>query len=279
MDWSIENPIGVMQGRLLPKYKGRYQAHPVGYWQEEFPVAKEQGLDCIEFIFDYNEVEKNPLFYDGGLDEILAITESTGVKVTTICADYFMRAPLHSPSEVVVNESRVMLNKLIDSAQKLGVTDIVIPCVDDSALDEHSVVRLQSELVQTIDVLEQMNVNLSLETNLAPAPYFNLLEYCKSDKVTVNYDTGNSASLGYDPREEFSAYGARISDVHIKDRTYSGGSVLLGSGDTNFDVIFSELQRLGYHGPIIMQAYRNDEGVDIFKQQFGWIRSYLVALN
>ena len=30
------NQVGVMQGRLLPKYKGRYQAHPKDTWQDEF---------------------------------------------------------------------------------------------------------------------------------------------------------------------------------------------------------------------------------------------------
>ena len=63
----MKNPIGVMQGRLLPKYKGRYQAHPVGYWQDEFPKAAELGLDCIEFILDYNDAEQNPLDDSGGV--------------------------------------------------------------------------------------------------------------------------------------------------------------------------------------------------------------------
>jgi len=59
-----------MQGRLLPKYQGRYQAHPLGYWQEEFPKAAELGLDCIEFILDFNDAELNPLLRDDGPDEI-----------------------------------------------------------------------------------------------------------------------------------------------------------------------------------------------------------------
>ena len=63
----MKNQIGVMQGRLLPKYKGRYQAHPVGYWQDEFPKAAELGLDCIEFILDYNDAEQNPLDDSGGV--------------------------------------------------------------------------------------------------------------------------------------------------------------------------------------------------------------------
>jgi hypothetical protein len=46
----MRNKVGVMQGRLLLKYQGRYQAHPKDYWQEEFKSAKEIGLNCIEFI-------------------------------------------------------------------------------------------------------------------------------------------------------------------------------------------------------------------------------------
>ena len=26
--------LGIMQGRLLPKYKGQFQAHPKNYWQD-----------------------------------------------------------------------------------------------------------------------------------------------------------------------------------------------------------------------------------------------------
>ena len=90
----MNNPIGVMQGRLLPKYEGRYQAHPVAYWQVEFSKAAEFGLDCIEFILDYNDSEKNPLMTPDGCKEIKAVFARTGVKVLSVCADYFMEEPL-----------------------------------------------------------------------------------------------------------------------------------------------------------------------------------------
>ena len=38
-DFKMKNKIGVMQGRLVPKYQGRYQAFPIGMWQDEFKVA------------------------------------------------------------------------------------------------------------------------------------------------------------------------------------------------------------------------------------------------
>ena len=76
----MNNDIGVMQGRLLPKYKGRYQAHPLGYWQDEFYIAKDLGLDCIEFILDYENAELNPLIKEGGIDEIINVTKQPGVE-------------------------------------------------------------------------------------------------------------------------------------------------------------------------------------------------------
>jgi hypothetical protein len=38
---------------------------------------------------------------------------------------------------------------------------------------------------------------------------------------------------------------------------------------------FNKLFDLNYKGPFIMQAYRDDEGVEIFKQQLEWIKPYL----
>ena len=39
------NPIGIMQGRLLPPTRGRIQAFPVGSWREEFHSAAQIGVD------------------------------------------------------------------------------------------------------------------------------------------------------------------------------------------------------------------------------------------
>ena len=77
----MNNPLGVMQGRLLPKYQGRYQAHPVGYWADEFPRAAALGLDCIEFILDHNDAERNPLLSATGREAIRCVSAKTGVRV------------------------------------------------------------------------------------------------------------------------------------------------------------------------------------------------------
>ena len=267
----MNKKIGIMQGRLLPKYKNRYQAHPIGYWENEFPIASKLGLDSIEFIFDYNDIEKNPLLNTSGIKKILQVQNMTGVSVRSICADYFMEAPIHSNDNKVTDKSLNILEKLIVKSSLLKISDIVIPCLEKSSLKnknflDNFIVNIKS----VAKIAELNNVNLSLETDLEPIPFANLIDTVGSDNVTVNYDIGNSAALGYDPVEEINAYGEKITDLHIKDRLLDKGPVLLGSGDANIPKVFDLLSKYDYQGIIIFQAFRDDEGIEIFKKQLKW---------
>ncbi|XOV79309.1 MAG: sugar phosphate isomerase/epimerase family protein [Aestuariibacter sp.] len=276
MEKALDNPIGVMQGRLLPKYQGRYQAHPVGYWQNEFEIAAALGLDCIEFILDDNDIESHPLMTRSGLAEISEVIESSGVNIYSICADNFMVAPLHKGSDLSKQKALNTFEQLLQGAKTLGVSDIVIPCVDHTSLLE------SNECDAFIEVLRPMarsaqecRVRLSLETDLPPASFAALLASIGNDSVKVNYDIGNSAALGYDYREELTAYGSEISDIHVKDRLLGAGPVVLGTGNADIPGFFEVLKEYDYHGPIIMQAYRDDEGIEVFKKQLTWLRDIL----
>ncbi len=267
--------FGVMQGRLLPKLNGRYQAHPTGYWQDEFELASSFLLDVIEFIVDIDDIEKNPLMTIEGLNAINAEADRTKVRVESICADFLMDVPLHSVQSDNSKIAKCYLNRLVDSASSIGVTNIVIPCVDQSALrSSKDKSRLCDALYEMRPLLKDRNITLALETDLSPKSFKQLLQDIDNDEISVNYDIGNSAALGFNPIDEFTAYGDRITNVHIKDRTLNGGSVLLGSGNANFPLIFAELAAMDYSGLLIMQAYRDDEGVRLFSKQLEWIRPF-----
>lgn len=272
--------IGVMQGRLLPKYLGRYQAHPFGYWEDEFFIAENLYLDYIEFILDYDNAYSNPLLNLEGINKISDVIQKTGVDVKTVCADYFMKAPLHSSDKNISKLSIEIMRKLVSMCHKLGVSVIVLPCVDQSSLNsKEDKDRLVSVINSIINDFENANIFLSLETDLAPVPFAELLERFNSEIVTVNYDIGNSASLGFDPVEEFNTYGKLISDVHIKDRVLGGGPVMLGKGNADFDICIAKLNEIRYQGPYVMQAYRDEEGVNIFKNQLDWFLKKKEKIN
>ena len=70
-----------------------------------------------------------------------------------------------------------------------------------------------------------------------------------------------------------------MTDIHIKDRVLDGGSTVLGTGNADFERFFDKLKSFNYTGPFLMQAYRDDEGVSVFKEQLEWVKPYLEKLN
>lgn len=255
-----KNRIGIMQGRLLTRYKGRYQAFTPDNWKEEFSIAESMGFECIEFIYDYENFETSPLMAEEGIKEIQDISESTGVKVLSVCADFFMKNPLFDRDEEKRRQNIFHLERLIRQSSRVGVKDITVPFVDESSMsNERDREVAQNSLREVLPAAEESGVYLNLETDLSPRAFSSFLKEMNHPKVKVNYDIGNSASLGYDPEEELDLYGNYISVLHVKDRLYKGGSVKLGTGSAKFEAVFKKLKEVNFGGVIIMQAARAEE--------------------
>jgi len=253
--------IGIMQGRLLPPLGQRIQAFPEKEWAEEFSLVERAGLDAIEWIYELPGEENNPLASGEGIDRIKKLSEEHRVEVRSVCADYFMDRPFLRATSQEAAGRITLLCDLLEKCRQLPVSHVVLPFVDTSRIENDAEMFLVAELLQrALPAVEKTGVELHLETSLPPAKFSALLERIDHPMVKVNYDSGNSASLGFDPLEEFSAYGGRIGSVHIKDRLKGGGTVALGKGDTDFVSVFGGLKRAGYQGDFILQVARDVAG-------------------
>ena len=59
---------GVMQGRFTDKGGFYPQQFPWTNWEQEFFTAREYGVDCIEWMFNGERYEDNPIWTkDGGI--------------------------------------------------------------------------------------------------------------------------------------------------------------------------------------------------------------------
>ena len=119
---------------------------------------------------------------------------------------------------------------------------------------------------------------LNLETDLAPTQFLSLIKSINSPNIKVNYDSGNSASIGFDIEEEFAAYGDYISIFHIKDRLLNHGSVFLGQGDVNFKLMAQLLKQHPHIKKLTLQASRYDNYIDDINdvnKQLHFIKSVL----
>ena len=49
-----------------------------------------------------------------------------------------------------------------------------------------------------------------------------------------------------------------------------------GTGDFNYHEFVKSFNTINYNGPIIMQVFRDDEGLEIFKKQFEIINKQII---
>ncbi|OGJ60132.1 hypothetical protein A2881_01065 [Candidatus Peribacteria bacterium RIFCSPHIGHO2_01_FULL_55_13] len=260
--------LAVMQGRLSPPEDNRIQCFPRTSWRDEFPRAVEAGIPAIEWIDDTYGADINPLRTKEGIEELKALMDQHGVRIPSICADTFMEQPLVRCTEHERAERLKLLEHLFRQAKFLGAGHLGIPLLDNSALKNVEEIEVMAAaLLKVIPILEKLQMELHLETSLSPKEFPILLWKLPHPLIRVTYDTGNSASLGYDPHEEFSAYGNRIGSVHIKDRKRGGGTVKLGMGNTDFVAVAEELKRIEFKGLFTMQAARGETGNEVEQLQ------------
>lgn len=256
--------LAIMQGRLSPPEDHRIQCFPRASWRDEFPRAAKAGIPAIEWIDDAYGADINPLRSREGIGELRKLMDAFGITIPSICADIFMEEPLIRCSDGEREDRVQLLMHLLSQAQALGAQHIGIPLLDHSALKNvEEIHQLAHVLQRSVSTLEKTHMEVHLETSLSPEEYPLLLSMLPHPLFRVTYDTGNSASLGYDPHAEFAMYGDRIGSVHIKDRKRGGGTVMLGTGDTDFTTIANELKKRAFDGCITLQAARGNLGNEV----------------
>ena len=153
---------------------------------------------------------------------------------------------------------------LIDQAAELSIIYVVLPFVDASSL---STSAQQQGLITLMQVLgpkaAEIGLELHLETDLEPTLFKSILEAINHPSIKVNFDIGNSASLGFDPAKELTAISPFLGSVHVKDRMLGGNSVALGQGNANFPTCFSLIRKAGFSRHFVLQTARGKHGKEI----------------
>lgn len=268
--------IGIMQGRLSPLVNGKIQAFPWDTWEKEFEIAAKIGFDDIELIFESAKYKKHPIFTKDGRKKIELLSRSTGVNVNYVCSDYFMEIPFIRVSQDIRKNNIKILNRLIEHCSETGIKGIEIPFVDNSRIETEDEMVIVIECLQKcLLVAESHDVRLGLETSLKPDSFKRFIEKINHPYIEANYDTGNSASLGYNTEEELLKLGKYVHNIHIKDRILGGGTVPLGEGDVDFDLFFKTLNKISYNGSFILQTARGKDDIEVAKKYLRFVKQYI----
>jgi len=253
----ILNKLGIMGGRLVNSTNNLIQSFSHEFWKKEFELAKICGFNSIEWVFDDL---KNPILTDNGIVEINSLSKKNDISIDSVCADFFMTRKLFNTSSLDLEKNIEILKKLIDNSSKLGIKLVEIPLVDSSSMKTITQKNnLKNNIKKVLPIAEEKNIVINLETDLPPLEFKNYIESFDSDHLKVNYDVGNSTSLGYNIENELKILSKYITNIHIKDRLFNGPTVPLGKGNVDFDLFFKTLSTINYSGYLIIQGARENE--------------------
>lgn len=274
--------FGIMQGRLTPSNGRGIQFFPFDFWKEEFRIGQQIGIQEIEWIFDYPDYEKNPIWNADGQKEIRAAIDESGIEVRAVCWDYFMRRPFYKQSdskeEECLTENKKIFEQVLAGMKEIGATLIEIPLVDASSIKLSEERKAAIEFIRwACDKAATLDMIVGLETDFPAGIFTEFLNEIDRDNVVSNYDSGNSSGLGYDAKEELESLGRYVYNVHIKDRLKGNGTMRLGTGSADFDKVFDTLKAIGYQNSFIMQAARGTDGEEREEviSQLAFVKEYL----
>jgi L-ribulose-5-phosphate 3-epimerase len=253
--------VGMIQGRLSPMLNNRIQQFPWGTWQNELSVASKNNIKLLEWTIDSFNFFKNPLVDINQWNEIKINTSQNNVLIPSVTCDYFMENPPWKSIPSVIKERLILI---ISGMKNINSEILVIPLVDNSSLlDSNCVETVTKFFNDFIPELTGSKIRIAFESDLNPEKFLAFIDRFDSKYFGINYDIGNSASLDFDSAEEFSVYGPRIINVHVKDRKLNGATVPLGEGNANFLKVFQLLQKNNYQGNLILQTARSIAGKDV----------------
>ena len=253
--------IGFMQGRLSPLVDGRIQAFPWTCWQQEFASGASCGFHMLEWTLDQGRLTESPLLTTAGQQEIRQLCHQHQFQIPSLTGDCFMQAPFWKVQGAERESLQRDFLAIAEACAVVGISMIVVPLVDAGRLDNMEQEDLLVDFLQSRSgFLSERQIKVIFECDYLPQELARFIDRLDSRLFGVNYDIGNSAALGYDPVEEFAAYGRRIMNVHIKDRELGGTTVPLGTGNADFDAVFTALTSVGYRGNYILQTARAVDG-------------------
>ena len=253
--------IGFMQGRLCDPVNGKTQSFPWIDWESEFSAASAIDFHLMEWTLDQENLHLNPLMTVAGQKKIKALCIEHDLFIPSLTGDCFMQAPFWKANGRVQLDLQSDFLAVATACSIVGIRMMVIPLVDNGKLDTFAQEDVLVDfLLNQKTLFKNHNLKVIFESDFSPLDLSRFIGRLPHSIFGINYDMGNSSALGFNPIDEFSAYGSRIVNVHIKDRLLGGTTVPLGTGNANFSSVFSELAKIKYRGNYILQTARAADG-------------------
>nr|WP_208609900.1 L-ribulose-5-phosphate 3-epimerase [Gilliamella mensalis] len=243
-------------------------------WQDKLNETKVLGFDFVEISVDESHERRARL--DWSDDEIYSLRhlcEKTGIPLHSMCLSAHRKFPFGSANSDIRKEAKIIMNKAIILAYKLGIRVIQLAGYDvyyeQADLQTHQ--RFIEAMKWAAKQAERFGVMLAVE--IMDTQYLNCLSKFEILKKEINSpyfmaypDVGNITGWNYDTCTELMLSCDHIVQIHLKD-TYKVKSnypgqfrdLVIGEGEVDFTAIFKTLSAMNYVAPLVIEMWANDD--------------------
>ena len=243
-------------------------------WQEKLDQAKSLGFNFIEISIDESDERRARLDWsDDEIYQLKRLCEQSGLPLHSMCLSAHRKYPFGSADETIRQQAKIIMNKALILAYKLGIRVIQLAGYDvyyePANLQTHQ--RFISGMQWSAKQAEKLGIMLAVEimdTNyLNSLSKFEILKKEVSSPYFMAYpDVGNISGWNYDVCTELMLSREHIVQIHLKDTYKVNGNyagqfrdLTIGEGEVDFLSIFKTLKRMDYTAPLVIEMWAKDD--------------------
>jgi len=270
--------VGIIQGRLSLGSPGAVQFFPQD-WEAEFPLAKKMGFSSITWFLDRTIPGLDPIHDIWGKPEILAKIDAAQAITPLHAIDCGHLYPMFGPESQSTLEDFSLLLPVL--ASRLTDKIVIMPLLLQNA--PHTPQEKEATLKTLkcfLDIAEPLGLRVALETEMPANELREFVEAIHSPAIGVCYDLGSCTAYGFDCPADIRYLEDMIFEIHLKDHKREhvigkDASVMLGTGDTDFNGCFTALKDIHYTEGFTMQAWRGKDYLTDATTQLNFITKNL----
>jgi len=263
--------LGIMQGRIFPENKLKYNIFP-SHWRNELILSKKIGYYHVEFLLDEKLSRKNP-FVNKEISSLKKTMIKSKQKVYSIILSYFASHNFFKN----YNKSKKILEGLINNCQKLNISLIVMPSIEKGSLNKKKLLFFLNEIYKIIKN-KKIRFSIELDSKLNLKSKLNIfIKYYP--KIGICYDTGNAIGENKDCVKEITYLSKVINHIHLKDmikRKKKFYNTYLGNGLLDFYKLKKTLNRINYNKKITLECFYGNNPIQDSVKNLEFVKKNLI---
>lgn len=255
-------------------------------WAERIAAAKQLDFDFLEISIDETDARRARLDWSNQqIREIKLLCDDYAMPLQSMCLSAHRKFPFGSVDPAIVDQAKLIMQKAIELAYKLGIRVIQLAGYDVyyEPANQNTHLRFIEGMQYCSKLAEQAGVMLAVE--IMDTNYLNSLSKFEIIKTHVPSpffmaypDVGNINGWNYDTCTELQMAQQHIVQIHLKDTLkvtadFQGQfrDLVIGEGEVNFSEIFKTLKQIDYQAPFVIEMWANDhnwqQNISIAKQR------------